>query len=195
MSARRSLLPAVLAAALLIAPPAFAKQVQRIKACGSGGDCRTVDARGDDAMGLISEGGGPPDHRAPYYRLTLVLGESPTHIEGSVHALYSPSIRMVTLDEPGASIEWAPVPPAAARVADRAVHGLPPLPASRMPVERFPQARMAPDRPAQPGPAPASEGGGVPWAALAGGVLAALAAAALAVRTVARRRGGPQPSA
>jgi hypothetical protein len=199
MSPRRTILPAALAAALLAAPAAEAKQVQLVKACGAHGDCRTVRAHGDEGTGLLpGGGGGPPDHRASFYRLTLTIGVSPKKTEGRIHALYAPSLGLVAMNEPGAGLEWAAAPAAAKRLANRATHGLTPLRAAKMPVERQSLPEFTPSDPppaaatARPAPARAAGDDGTPWAALAAGSIMALAAAALAARAFTRRRGGPQ---
>jgi hypothetical protein len=177
MSPRRTtIVPVALAAALAVPAAAQAKQVQQVKACGTGGECRTVDAHGDDGMGLMpsGRGGGPPDHRAPFYRLTLVIGAGGS-IEGRTHAFYAPSLRLVSFDEPGAAVQWETPPAPARRLADRAVRGLPPLSAARMPLGRLPQAAVATAEPARPA-RQAATADGPPWAVI-GLVAAALAAA------------------
>jgi hypothetical protein len=191
MSPGRTLIPAALAAALLAAPGiAQAKEVSAVKACG-GGECNTVTVHGEDGMGLIpgGRGGGPPDHRVPFHRLTLLVGAD-GQVEARLHVLYAPSLRLVAMDEPGADIVWETPPPAALRIAQRATRGITPRPASRMPIERPAAATYAtPDPTAAPARA-ADEGGGVPWVALGAGALVALAAAGLGVRAVRRPHGG-----
>lgn len=186
MSPRRTLaVPAAVAAALALPAAAQAKQVQQVKACGAGGDCRTLGAHGDDGMGLLpaGRGGGPPDHQVPFFRLTLVIGDG-THTEGRVHAFYAPSLRLVSFDEPGAAVQWETPPAPARRLADRAVRGLPALPASRMPLGRLPQATVVtssspePARPAGAATTTAT-GDGTPWPLI--GILAAALAAATGV--------------
>jgi hypothetical protein len=189
MSPRRPLLPATLAAAALLLAPgaALAKEVSAVTACG-GGDCRTVAVHGQDGMGLLpsGRGGGPPEHRAPFYRLTLRIGAD-GQVEGRIHVLYAPSLRLTAMDEPGANVSWETPPPAARRIADRATRGLPPRPAAGMPIERPAAARIVPP---DPTPAGTQDGdAGIPWPAVGGGVLVALLAAALGVRA-ARPQGG-----
>lgn len=192
MSPRRTLIPVAVAAALLAVPGlAQAKEVKAVKACG-GGECRTVHVHGQDGISLIpgGRGGGPPDHRVPFYRLTLRLDEA-DQLAGRVHVLFAPSLRLVAMDEPGADIVWETPPPAALRIAQRATRGIEPLPAARMPIERPAAATVATPDPTAARPRAAADGdGGVPWIALGAGALVALAAAGLGVRAVRRPHGG-----
>jgi hypothetical protein len=188
MSPRRTLVPAALAAALLLAPDiAQAKEVSAVKACG-GGECRTVAVHGEDGMGLLpgGRGGGPPAGRAPFYRLTLTIGAD-GQVEDRIHVLYAPSLRLTAMDEPGADVTWETPPPAALRIAERATRGLTPRPAARMPIERPAAATVATPDPTA-APPRGEDGGGVPWAALGAGAVVALLAAAFAVRAMHRPR-------
>ena len=193
MSPRRTLIPAAVAAALLAVPGlAQAKEVKAVKACG-GGECRTIHVHGQDGISLIpgGRGGGPPDHRVPFYRLTLAVGAE-GQTEARLHVLFARSLRLVAMDEPGADIVWETPPPAALRIAQRATRGIEPRPAARMPIERPAAATIAtPDPTAAPPRAVVGDGGGgVPWVALGAGALVALAAAGLGVRAVRRPHGG-----
>jgi hypothetical protein len=188
MSPRRALIPAALTAALLLVPDlAHAKEVSAVKACG-GGDCRTVAVHGEDGMGLIpgGSGGGPPDHPAPFHRLTLLVGAD-GQVEARLHVLYAPSLRLVALDEPGADIVWETPPPAALRIAERVTRGIAPRPADRMPIERPAAATIATPA-ATAAPARAGDDGGMPWIALGAGALVALLAAGLGVRAASAQR-------
>ena len=190
MSPRRTLIPAALAAALLAAPElARAQAISAVQACG-GGECRTVSVHGEDGMGLVpgGRGGGPPDHRVPFHRLTLMIGVD-GQVEGRIHVLFAPSLRLVAMDEPGADIVWETPPPEALRIARRATRGLTPRPAARMPIERPAAASVATPDPTA-APSRAADDGSAPWALIAGGAFVALAAAALSVRAARRPHGG-----
>jgi hypothetical protein len=191
MSPRRTLILAALAAAPLAVPGiAQAKEVSAVKACG-GGECNTVAVHGEDGMSLIpgGRGGGPPDHRVPFHRLTLLVAAE-GQVQARLHVLYAPSVRLVAMDEPGADIVWETPPPAALAIARRVSRGIAPRPASRMPIERPAAATFAAPDPTAAPPRAAEDGGGVPWIALGAGALVALAAAGLGVRAVRRPHGG-----
>jgi hypothetical protein len=191
MSPRRVLLPTALTALLAAPATAQAKEVAAIRACDQDGTCHTIRVDSQDGMGLLpaGRGGGPPDHRAPFHRLTLVMeaGDGQT---ARLHVLYAPSLRLVAFDEPGADLVWETPPAAALRLAARAVQGLAPRPAARMPLEQPAAATFAPPDPTATAAPPvrAEAEQGTPWAALGAGALAALLAAVAGVKAWRRPR-------
>jgi hypothetical protein len=180
MSTRRLASLAVLAAALAAAPPAAAKGIEEVEACGADG-CRTVKSVNATAHRLIPAAGSPG--LSPFYRLRLRLGHG-GEVFDTVKVLWAPRVGMIANDEP--EPQWLFADPAAQRLARRLTKGLQPFPAADMPVA-LPEARV--DETVSADTAATTGGGGgdggPPWALLvAGGAVAAGAATLLA-----RRRG------
>lgn len=174
---RRRLALAVLLATLASAPPAAAKGIEQVKACGADG-CRTSKSVGPSAHGLIPPVSVPEP--APFYRLEVGMGHD-GEVFDTVGVLWAPSLGMIANDEPAPV--WVFADAATQRVARRLSEGLEPFPAATMPVAA-PQARVdetvTPESAAVVTP---PDGGGPPWALLA----ALVAGAALLIRPARRR--------
>jgi hypothetical protein len=188
---RRLLAPpaAAILALGLAAPAAPAKQITQAIACGASG-CRDVTARvaghGDAAMetGGITAG---PTRRAPFYRVTYRIGDGRGRDITRFTVLYVPSQHQVgSIDRSIGQRRWMRTTPAGERILHRAVHGLRPLPAARLPMPRaVPAGAPASPTAASSGQAERSSDGaldGWPGVALVLPVGGALA-------LVARRRG------
>jgi hypothetical protein len=180
--------------ALVLATPAAAKEVTSAKACGVS-DCRQLSDRQLNA--LLPTGNtptGPPSHpTGGWYRITISLRAPAPRERFTIAAL--PRARVVRDYNAGTrSYNWAPMTQATADAYRRVLHGLEPLPMSRLrDFDQRTQAQRSPSgRPELPSTASTSPADAFPW----GVVTAALGAAALAGAVVLsawrRRRPGPQ---
>ena len=182
MSSRRLAIATALAV-LGLAPPAFAKGIEQVEACGAG-DCRVSKSIGAAGHSLI-----PPvsiPEPAPFYRLNVGMGHE-GEVFDTIEVLWAPSLGMIAYDEPDAA--WVFADAKTRRLAARLTEGLEPFPATKMPV---PQATARVDEIVTPGAAAVTtgDGGGPPWAFLAVLAAAGLAGiAALLLIRPARRRG------
>ena len=153
---RGLVLAAVLVAVLAAAPSAAAKEIQSVTACGAG-DCATSKAR---VLLLAMTDVGPPADgpasQAPFYKLTIVVGDGGKAV-GRFKSWWDPSAGRL-LGEDGT---WMAVRPALGRRLDRLTRGLAPRPAARLPGVR-PTAAPATDALAPPRTAPIASTGGVP---------------------------------
>jgi hypothetical protein len=137
---RRILAPpaaAVLALALT-APAAPAKELTQALACGTSG-CRDVTARvghGEAALqsGAVDPG---PTQRARFYRIRFRVGEGRGRTLESWRVIYVPSRRLVgSIDRSIGQRVWTRMTPETVRIFRRAVRGLRPFPARRLPLPR-----------------------------------------------------------
>lgn len=128
-----------LLASLAVASPAASKEVQSVTACGAG-DCTTSKAAG--LMRAMTDIGPPtsaPKAPAPFYRLTLAIGDGQTIFE-RFNVSWVPSARRL-LGEDGT---WMAATPDVRRRLDRLTRGLAPLPAARPAGLPAPAADVAP---------------------------------------------------
>jgi hypothetical protein len=190
----------VVAAAMVLAAPAVAKEIEEATVCGAGG-CTKVTPRGDaHAMlegGAVSDAPAP----APFYRIRLGIGDGSGKVFERFSILYVPSAdKVFAMDG-----QWMNTTTAAERVLDRVTRGHRPLPGKRLETVRGEAAEtigtsLPPEIVTAPDDGPGSGGGGVPaWLIVlaAGGGLALVgggAALALMRRPGADRR-TPAPSA
>ena len=145
MSSRRLAIATALAV-LGLAPPAFAKGIEQVEACGAG-DCRVSKSIGAAGHSLI-----PPvsiPEPAPFYRLNVGMGHE-GEVFDTIEVLWAPSLGMIAYDEPDAA--WVFADAKTRRLAARLTEGLEPFPATKMPV---PQATARVDEIVTP----ASRGG------------------------------------
>ena len=125
---RRRALIAVLLVPLSAAPLAVAKELQSVTACGIG-DCTTSHAAGLlRAMTDVGPPTGAPRRPAPFYRLTVKVGEGGKAF-GRYKSWWVPSATRL-LGEDGT---WMAVRPEVRRGLDRLTRGLATLPAARLP--------------------------------------------------------------
>lgn len=181
MSSRRIALAASLAA-LCIASPATAKEIEQVKACGADG-CKTVKSVGSDAHELLPADGGTTPELAPFYKLAIGLGDGSGRVFDSFDVLWAPSIGMIASEETP-SPYWRTASPAARRIAERLTKGLVPYPAADMPVAL--PAPKVDETVTTETAAATGGGGGSPWALLAVGCVVA-AGGAFALRRRALR--------
>jgi hypothetical protein len=142
---RRLALITALLVPLAVASPAAAKEVQSVTACGAG-DCATSKAGG--LMRAMTDIGPPtsaPKAPAPFYRLTLAIGDGRTVFERFKVSWVPAAGRL--LGEDGT---WMAVRPQVRRGLDRLTRGLVPLPAARLPGFPVTAADVAPPPPAAP---------------------------------------------
>ena len=126
-----------LAALALTAPAAPAKQLTQALVCGASG-CRDVSDRfghGERALETGAAAAGPTQ-RAPFYRVRFAIGEG-GRAHAQFHVVYVPSQRLTSsVDDQVGQRTWAQMTDDAARLYRRAVRGITPLPASRLPMPR-----------------------------------------------------------
>lgn len=141
MSRRILAPPAVALVALaLTAPAAPAKQISQALACGASG-CRDVTDRvgHDEAVlqtGAIDPG---PTKRARFYRIRFRIsnGDGSGQSFPGGRLLYVPSQRLTaSIDDSTGRRVWFRMSEASVRTFRRAVRGLAPLPAQRLPLPR-----------------------------------------------------------
>jgi hypothetical protein len=143
------LLPlAVLALLLSAAAPASAKEASRVVVCGASGCAdRTDRAQGSPAFIDMGPTGGGPAKGAPFYRLRVRIGVPGDPQAGPLlKLLYVPSSGKVRLTEPERGlVTWYVLSPTARAAFGRAVRGIRPLSAARLPLET-PRGTDAPAR-------------------------------------------------
>ena len=185
----------VASAAMVLAAPAVAKEIEEAAVCGAGG-CATVAPRGDaHAMlegGAVSDAPAP----APFYRVRLGIGDGSGKVFERFSILYVPSAQKVRAIDG----QWMTTTTAAVRALDRVTRGHRPFPAKRLntaPGEAA--ASIGTSLPPEIVPPPddgAPSGGGVPaWVlvlAVGGGLALAGGGAAWALRR--RPSGGGEPA-
>jgi hypothetical protein len=177
--------------ALATAAPACAKGVAELKACGSDGCHAVQDARHltDLVLGGGGRGGRPPDSGRPFYRVRVFTREPGARRSSfGFSFLYVPSRHLIRRPSVYSSFEWLRLDPAQDHGLRRAVRGLHPYPAARLPLDRPPLTSPPPSRAAAPA-GDAARGGSGPsawWIALLGAAALATLAAILA-----HRRHGP----
>jgi hypothetical protein len=196
MSIRTIPLVVVAAAAMALAAPAVAKEIEEATVCGAGG-CAQVAAKGNaHAMldgGAITDAPKP----APFYRIRLGIGDGSGKVFERFSILYVPSAdRVRAMDG-----MWVNTTATADRALDRVTRGRKPFPASRLkttPTEESetvgtslpPETILPPDDGAGTG---SGGGGGVPaWLIVlaAGGGLALIAGGSVWMSLRRRPEGG-----
>jgi hypothetical protein len=196
MPPTRLIVPAVLAAALLVPSAAGAKELSAATVCGAH-RCATFHDR--DTLQALAEGGNAttaPKRRAPFYSMRFTVKVEGAS-DGHWSIAYVPSAGLIRAGEEG-DYSWMDVAPAGRRALARVTRGLSPFPAGKLP-------RVAPEPPIDEGvivpPAPAPKpptaapdtGGSFPWGIVAPLVAAGTAAGVALWRL--RRRGGEAPHA
>ncbi len=166
----RSLLPVLIAVALVAALPAGApaKGISSAEICGAAG-CRDVDEAQYHA--LFAEGAptGPPAAAAPFVRVRFTIEHGPD--AGGVTDAYDyvPSLGITRPVVPATNGDWFKLSVTSRMALDDVVRGVAPLSAARLTGIPLPVA-------------PAGADGGAPWWAIAGAALAGLVALALLAR-------------
>ena len=122
-------IPLVVAAsaAMVLAAPAVAKEIEEATVCGAGG-CAKVAPRGD-AHAML-EGGAVSDApaSAPFYRIRLGIGDGSGKVFERFSILYVPSADKVRAMDG----QWVNTTMAAERALDRVTRGHRPFPAKRL---------------------------------------------------------------
>ena len=180
---RRLVLLTVLLASLVVASPATAKEVQSVKACGVG-DCETSKAAG--LMRGMTDIGPPtsaPQGPAPFYRLTMAIGDGDKTFE-HFKSWWVPAAG-VLLGEDGT---WMAARPEVRRGLDHLTRGLAALPAARLP--GFPASDADVSPPPRPASAAVTSDSGLPVVP----VVVAVALLALVGLLVRRHVAGSGPS-
>lgn len=142
---RRLALLTVLLASLVVAAPATAKEVQSIKVCGVDGCATSKDAELMSGMIDIGPPTSAPKAPAPFYRLTMAIGDG-DEVFGRIQSSWVPSAgRMLAEDG-----NWLAVRPVVGRGLHRVTAGLAALPSAQL--QGFPtaDANVTPPRPAPP---------------------------------------------
>jgi len=162
----------VLLLALAAAPQVAAKEVESVTACGIG-DCTTSRAAGLlRAMTDIGPPTNAPPRPAPFYRLTVEIGDGGKAL-GRFRSWWVPSAARLH----GEDGTWMAVRPAVRRGLARLTRGLATLPAARLPGFPIPDAKAGAPPPAEPVSSPSD----VPVVPIVATVMA-LAVAGLVVR-------------
>lgn len=188
------ILPAVIAVALAATPSALAKEIGSVKACGASG-CTDVTDRGshdESTFAVGSRRGGPPDRRAPFYRVEITMRHEGEDVPGWTFE-FVPSLAVIRADDEYGRPAWYAVPRDQLAGLRRLVAGVRPFPARRLSIAapKPPEARVVETfAPAERASAPASssDGGGLAWWTIgAGAVVLAAGTGVLLVRRGRRR--------
>ena len=179
MSRRRltALAALPLAAAALAAAPAQAKQIQRVTACGADGCVDVTKRAATEALLEVGAAAGGATANGPgFVRLFVTVGEGDGAHE-RIAQLYVPARNVAASHlDGGAGWQWWTPDATATAALRRAVGGVRPLPASRLPRAAVRTALPAP-APRRPAVSQAGAGGGgMPaWGWALGAVLAMVA--------------------
>jgi hypothetical protein len=140
---RRLAILTVLVASLAVPSPAASKEVQFVTACGVG-DCASSKAAGL-MRGMIDIGlpTSAPEAPAPFYRLTIAIGDGRETFEHFKSSWVPSAGRLLAEDG-----NWLAVRPEVRRGLDRLTRGLAALPAAKLPGFPAPDADVSPPRPA-----------------------------------------------
>lgn len=165
----RSLLPVLIAAALVAAFPASApaKGITSAEICGAAG-CQDVDEAQYYALYAEGDPTQPPAAAAPFVTVKFTQQHGPDY-EATDAYDYVPSLGVTRPVVPAVNGDWVKLTPTSRAALDEAVRGVAPLPAARLTGIPLPVA-------------PAVDGGGPSWWALTGAALASLVLLALLAR-------------
>jgi hypothetical protein len=179
MSTRMIPLMLAAAAALALAAPAMAKEIDEATVCGADG-CAKVTPRGN-AHAMLESAGAVTDapKAAPFYRIRLGIGDGSGKVFERFWLVYVPSAdKLRAMDG-----QWVSTTTAADRALDRVTRGRKPLPAKKLRLTKPEQdaqssgTSLPPETfttPPDDGPGPGSGGGVSGWVIViaAGGGLA-----------------------
>lgn len=194
MSLRTIPLVVAAAAAMVLAAPAAAKEIEEAAVCGADG-CAKVTPGGDAHAMLEGVAVTDAPAPAPFYRIRLGIGDGSGKVFERFSILYVPSAMKLR----GMDGQWMTTTAAAVRALDRVTRGHRPFPAKRLktaPGEA--DATVGTSLPPEivPPPDDGPPSGGVPaWVivlAVAGGLALAGGGAAWALRR--RPSGGGEPA-
>jgi hypothetical protein len=199
MSRRMMLVaPALAALTLTLTPPAApAKELEQALVCGASG-CTDVTDRvpHDESMLQTSVIDPGPSKRESFYRIRFGLGDGHSaRAQGSWRVLYVPSQGIVgSVDGSTGQRIWSRMTPDGQAAFRRAVRGIAPLPAKRLPLPRpggeRPDGALPPEVIAPPVPVARRSEGLDAWPAVALLIPAGGALALLAGRRVRHHRDG-----
>ena len=131
----RRLLLAAVAVSLAVAAPAHAKGVIKATACGADG-CRAIATRAHDTslLEMGAEADGPTASGPGFVRLHITIGEDGDPAHGvKLTQLYVPARDLLAVHEDSGGWVWTTPLPAGSKALKRAVRGLRPIPARRLP--------------------------------------------------------------
>jgi hypothetical protein len=196
---KRSLFSLTLVAALALAGPASAKEIAKVKVCGTSGCHETTDRQLLAGFGDGGSNVGPPKSPSPFYNVTLTVRAGDAHDTWTI--AYLPSQNLIRTEDPAEGQAWLRPDAKTAALYAKLIGGLQAFPASKLP-------KIQPIRPVvdqvvtPPAPIPpvhADDRGGFPWLVLVlggGGVLALTALVGGRRRVRARRApSSPAPTA
>ena len=197
----RRLAIATVLVALALPAEALAKEPVKATVCGADG-CATSEDK--DAILPLVEGGPPaatpPTAGAPAYRVRLTIavdaGRGGGRRETDTFATWMvPTLGLIR----GSEGTWMTLPAATLAALRRVAGDIRPFPAARLPLGGSGDNGASPSPTVAPPPkaVPARSTGAdrTLFGGIAGGVLAALACAAVAITVARRRRGGPPTQA
>jgi hypothetical protein len=195
---KRYLFPLTVVAALALAGPASAKEVAKVKVCGTSGCHETSDKHKIAGIGGGGTNAGPPTSRSSFYKVTLTI-RAEKNYHDSFTISYLPSQQLMrNAGGPDGVPTWFTVDAKTAALYDSLASGLQAFPASRLPKISAPAARV--DEivtPPAPIPPVADTGGGFPWLVLilaGGGLLVVTTVVGGHRRIRARRASGSSPA-
>ncbi|MEA2273196.1 MAG: hypothetical protein QOI98_1904 [Solirubrobacteraceae bacterium] len=191
---KRSLFALAAVFALVIAAPAGAKEIAKVKVCGTSGCHETSDKH---KLAGLSDGGtnaGPPKSGSPFYKITLSVraGKARDHFT----IAYLPAQKLIKGEGPDPSAQWVSVDDTAAAFYTSLIGDLRPFPASQLgKINPAPGARVD-SVVTPPAPIPAVDDGSFPWliVVLGGAGVLSLAGATAGRRRLRARRAASSPA-
>ena len=123
---------AALAVALMSAPPAGAKQIDRITVCGSDGCTTLRPARAVERRLFDDSFVAAPRRRAPFFTIVVGFGDGRGRILHRERLVYVPAMRMVATGT--RALRWTRARGARLNTFRSVVRGHKPYPARRMPL-------------------------------------------------------------
>jgi hypothetical protein len=188
---------AVILGLLAVPAAAQAKEISKVSACGTAGQCTTYDRSDFRSLMFLAEDAGPTDPpaaAAAWYRVRFTVDER-EHGGGydSWTVAYVPSTDSLRIRGEGGGFEWVALNPRTAAVLKRAVRNLPAFPKDRLRGLHVEAPGAQVDEvltPSAQTDATRDRGasGATSWRWIAGGVLVAALVLATIAGTLRRRR-------
>jgi hypothetical protein len=190
---KRHLFPLTVVMALAIAGPAWAKEVSKVKVCGTSGCQETSDKQLLAGFGDGGSSVGPPKSRSPFYNVTLTVRAGDAHDTWTI--AYLPSQNLIRTQDPADGQAWLRPDAKTAALYAKLIGTLQAFPASRLPKIHAPTATVDEviTPPAPHPPVAGDDASGFPWLVLilGGGGFLVLAAAIGGRRRRRTRRASP----
>jgi hypothetical protein len=179
---------AAIAALLISAAPAAAKEVSKVQVCGAA-SCTTVDKSdniggGGDGLMVFAQDNGVAledlQQPAPYYRVRITVDEGDSDFGWSIR--YVPSAKLIATRGESGELEWMDATDDFIAAMGQVTRGLDPIPAARMRSWMPTPLKGETPPPAPPAKPVAAPDESTPWLLYAGVAALLAVAAAFAAR-------------